>query len=72
MTKVLGLAIGKECMMCPACLATISMILAGAFSTGGVAVLAAKTLLRKKERASEGPVASREEFLSVEKKETTS
>jgi hypothetical protein len=48
------------------------MILAGAFSTGGVTVLAAKTLLRKKEPASEGPVASREEFLSLEKKETQS
>ncbi len=28
--------------MCPACLATISMIVAGAISTGGVTVLAAK------------------------------
>jgi hypothetical protein len=48
------------------------MIVAGAFSTGGVTVLAAKTLLRKKEPASEGPVVSGEEFLSLEKKEAQS
>jgi hypothetical protein len=58
--------------MCPACLATISLIVAGAFSTGGVTVLAAKTLLRKQEPTSEGPVVPREEFLNLEKKETQS
>jgi hypothetical protein len=52
--------------------ATISMIVAGVFSTGGVTVLAAKTVLRKKEPASEGPVVPREEFLSLEKKEAQS
>jgi hypothetical protein len=48
------------------------MIVAGVFSTGGVTVLAAKTVLRKKEPASEGPVVPREEFLSLEKKEAQS
>jgi hypothetical protein len=58
--------------MCPACLATISLIVAGAFSTGGVTVLAAKTLLRKKEPTGEGPAVPRERFLNLEKKETQS
>jgi hypothetical protein len=56
--------------MCPACLATISMIVAGAFSTGGVTVLAAKTLRRKKEPVNEGPEArGDEEFRSLKEKE---
>jgi hypothetical protein len=56
--------------MCPACLATISMIVAGAFSTGGVTVLAAKTLLRRKEPVNEGLEArSGEEFRSLKEKE---
>lgn len=36
--------------MCPACLATISMAIAGLLSTGGVTVITAKTLGRRKER----------------------
>lgn len=36
--------------MCPACLATISMVIAGVLSTGGVTAMAAKTLGRRKER----------------------
>jgi hypothetical protein len=56
--------------MCPACLATISMIVAGAFSTGGVTVLAAKTLLRRKEPVNAGLEArSGEEFRSPKEKE---
>jgi hypothetical protein len=59
--------------MCPACLATISMIAAGAFSTGGVTVLAAKTLLRKRESTSEGLAArTSEEFRSRKEKENRS
>jgi hypothetical protein len=55
--------------MCPACLATISMIVAGAFSTGGATVLAAKTLLHKKKLASKGLEVRSEEFRSLRKKE---
>jgi hypothetical protein len=58
--------------MCPACLATISIIVAGAFSTGGATVLAAKTLLRKKELASKGLEVRSEEFRSSKKKENSS
>jgi uncharacterized OsmC-like protein len=59
--------------MCPACLATISMIVAGAFSTGGATVLAAKTLLRKKETARKGlEVSVSEEFRSPKEKENSS
>jgi hypothetical protein len=59
--------------MCPACLATISMIVAGAFSTGGVTVLAAKTLMRKKEPATEGTaVRGSEEYPGLEEKEKQS
>lgn len=57
--------------MCPACLATISMMVAGAFSTGGVTVLAAKTLWRKKEPASAVLEARSEEFRSPEEKENS-
>jgi hypothetical protein len=42
--------------MCPACLATISMIVAGVISTGGATALAVKTLGRRK--ASEGASAA--------------
>jgi len=35
--------------MCPACLATISMIVASVISTGGATVLAVKTLGRRDE-----------------------
>jgi len=35
--------------MCPACLATISMIVASVISTGGATVLAVKTLGRRNE-----------------------
>jgi hypothetical protein len=35
--------------MCPACLATLSMIVAGAISTGGVTVLAAKAFEKKRD-----------------------
>jgi hypothetical protein len=59
--------------MCPGCLATISMIVAGAFSTGGATVLATKTLLRKKDPASKGlETANGEEFRSSKKKENSS
>ncbi len=34
--------------MCPACLATLSMIVAGMISTGGATALAAKTMLHRK------------------------
>jgi len=34
--------------MCPACVAALSMIVAGVVSTGGVTVLAAKTLGKRK------------------------
>jgi hypothetical protein len=36
--------------MCPACFATISIVIAGVLSTGGVTAIAAKTLGRTKER----------------------
>jgi hypothetical protein len=59
--------------MCPACLATISMIVAGALSTGGVTALAAKTLLRKRAPESNGLVdRGGEEFRSLEEKEKKS
>jgi hypothetical protein len=59
--------------MCPACLATISMIVAGALSTGGVTALAAKTLLRKMAPESHSVrVRSGEEFRSLEEKEKKS
>jgi hypothetical protein len=59
--------------MCPACLATISMIVAGALSTGGATALAAKTLFRKKtpDRHSVA-VRTVEEFPSLEEKEKKS
>lgn len=34
--------------MCPACLATLSMVVAGVISTGGATALAAKTILHRK------------------------
>jgi hypothetical protein len=34
--------------MCPACLATLSMIVAGVISTGGATAFAAKTILHRK------------------------
>jgi len=34
--------------MCPACFATLSMMVAGAISTGGVTALAAKAFRRRK------------------------
>ncbi len=34
--------------MCPACFATLSMVVAGVISTGGATVLAAKTILHRK------------------------
>jgi hypothetical protein len=59
--------------MCPACLATISMIVAGAFSTGSVTALAAKTLLRKKTPDSHSvAVRSGEEFPGLKEKEKKS
>jgi hypothetical protein len=58
--------------MCPACLATISMIIAGALSSGGVTALAAKQLLRKKAPGSNGVVEANEEFRSLEEKEKKS
>jgi hypothetical protein len=39
--------------MCPVCLATVSLILAGAISTGGVTALAGRTFYRGRS-ASEG------------------
>jgi hypothetical protein len=35
--------------MCPACLATLSMVVAGVISTGGITALAAKTFLHRKD-----------------------
>ena len=35
--------------MCPACLATLSMIVAGVISTGGATALAARTMLHRKD-----------------------
>ena len=58
--------------MCPACLATISIIVAGAISTGGVTALAAKTFYRRRDtkEASEGTaVEAGKEFPSPEAKE---
>jgi hypothetical protein len=56
--------------MCPACLASLSMIVAGVVSSGSVTALAARTLLRKEEFAAEGPaVRNSDEFPSLEKKE---
>jgi hypothetical protein len=59
--------------MCPGCLATISMIVAGAFSTGGVTMLAAKTLLGMKGPSSKGlGAAGSEEFRNPKEKENPS
>ncbi len=59
--------------MCPACLATISMILAGAISTGGVTALAAKALRRKKTPDSDRVRVRRgETFPSLREKEKQS
>ncbi len=59
--------------MCPACLATISMIVAGALSTGGATALAAKTLLQKKAPDRHRvAVRTAEEFPSLEEKEKKS
>ncbi len=58
--------------MCPACLATISMIVAGVVSTGGVTALAAKGWQRRKEaKEAGGESASGDEkqFSILEKKE---
>ena len=36
--------------MCPACLVSISMLIAGVVSTGGATAIAAKVFARRKER----------------------
>jgi len=54
--------------MCPACLATISMIVAGMVSTGGATALAWKTFGRRKENEeSSGAVVAAESELENEK-----
>jgi len=59
--------------MCPACLATISMIVAGAVSTGGVTALAAKAFRRTRDSkvASKGgdKTSGPQEFPSLDEKE---
>jgi hypothetical protein len=58
--------------MCPACLATISMIVAGVVSTGGVTALAVKTLGRKSESGEASGVGAEpgeNEFRNPEEKE---
>lgn len=58
--------------MCPACFATISMIVAGAISTAGVTALAARTLSRRRdavETAERAAVGADREFPSPEEKE---
>ena len=53
--------------MCPACLAAISMIMAGVVSTGGAAALAAKAFGRNKENGE----ASGEEAATDQAEETS-
>jgi hypothetical protein len=58
--------------MCPACLATISMIVAGAISTGGVTALAVKRFGRKKvsgEASGVDVIPSENELQSPKEKE---
>jgi len=57
--------------MCPACLATISMIVAGVISTGGATALAVKTFGRRKasEDASGGVNPEQAEFQQSNEKE---
>ena len=57
--------------MCPACLATISMMVAGLVSTGGVTALAVKTIGRRKAsgNASESADSGKSEFLTSDEKE---
>lgn len=45
--------------MCPFCLASMGMIVAGAASTGGLAVLAVKVSLKKRGAAETVPNANR-------------
>ena len=58
--------------MCPTCLATISMIVAGVISTGGATALAVKTFGRRKESGEAsgvGVVPGEKEVPSSEEKE---
>ena len=58
--------------MCPACLATISMIVAGVVSTGGVTALVASRWHRRgdsKKTSGENAGGDRREFPSLEEKE---
>jgi hypothetical protein len=58
--------------MCPACLVTISMIVAGVVSTGGVTALGAKAWQRRKdskEASGLDAAGDEKEFPSLEKKE---
>lgn len=57
--------------MCPACLATISMLVAGAISTGGATVLTMKIFGRRKssEDASEAVNPGQAEFRQSNEKE---
>jgi hypothetical protein len=61
--------------MCPACLATLSMIVAGVISTGGATALAVNTLLRgknTKESSELAQIPGGEESESPEAKEKQS
>ncbi|HTZ46931.1 MAG TPA: hypothetical protein VMH20_05035 [Verrucomicrobiae bacterium] len=56
--------------MCPACLAAISMIVAGVVSTGGAAALAVKAMGRKKENGeASGDEAAMEQVEETKRKE---
>jgi hypothetical protein len=52
--------------MCPVCLATVSMILAGAISTGGVTALAARTFYRGRGAGEGSARRDEKEFCSAE------
>jgi hypothetical protein len=52
-------------MMCPFCLATVGLVVAGSVSTGGLAALAVK-ISRKKNSAIE--VSANSEFLKTKEK----
>ena len=61
--------------MCPACLATLSMIVAGVISTVGVTALAAKTILSRKnvrDLSGNGLIPAGKESDSPEEKEKRS
>jgi hypothetical protein len=61
--------------MCPACLAALSMVVAGVLSTGGATALAAKTILRRKNAKApnaSGMSPAERETKSPEEKETQS